>query len=259
MRMIKAICIAFSTYSILPVPRFDWTEDTMRFSLCAFPLVGMLPGLGLWLWYHFCTAVNCGIMLFAALAAVLPLLLTGGIHMDGYCDTVDALSSHRDRERRLEILKDSHLGAFAVIYCAVYLLACYGLYTELANETALIIVGIGFVLSRSLAALSAIITPNARGTGMLMAFTQHAEKHLSLALLFTALAVCTAVMLRLYPLAGGCCIGLCFTWFFLYRHMAWKQFGGITGDTTGFFLQITELLILIGTGLAQLAARMVLG
>ena len=53
---------------------------------------------------------------FIAVALVLvPVIVTGGIHVDGLLDTSDALSSWRDREKRLEILKDSHAGAFAVI------------------------------------------------------------------------------------------------------------------------------------------------
>ena len=69
-------------------------------------------------------------VLFAAAAACLPLLITGGIHMDGFMDTVDALASHQSRERKLEILKDSACGAFAVLYCGVYLLLSFALYYE---------------------------------------------------------------------------------------------------------------------------------
>ena len=58
---------------------------------------------------------------FTAVVLVLvPVIVTGGIHVDGLLDTSDALSSWRDREKRLEILKDSHAGAFAVITACVY-------------------------------------------------------------------------------------------------------------------------------------------
>ena len=61
------------------------------------------------------------------MAALLPLLVTGGIHLDGFLDVADARSSHQSRARKLEILKDSHVGAFAVIAMGCYLL----LYTAL--------------------------------------------------------------------------------------------------------------------------------
>ena len=57
----------------------------------------------------------------------MPVAVTGGIHLDGYADTSDALSSYGDREKKLEILKDSHCGAFAVIRLCSYFVAYFGL------------------------------------------------------------------------------------------------------------------------------------
>lgn len=71
--------------------------------------------------------------LFASIAVCIPLLVTGGIHMDGYMDTVDALSSHQSVEKKLEILKDPNAGAFAVIYCGIYLLLSLGLFYQLGR------------------------------------------------------------------------------------------------------------------------------
>ena len=87
MRQIKkALGIALSTFSIIPVPRFDWSEENMRFSFCFLPVVGVIEGLLLFLWWLFCGGMEIGNILFAAGATLIPLLLTGGIHMDGYCD-----------------------------------------------------------------------------------------------------------------------------------------------------------------------------
>ena len=65
---------------------------------------------------------------------LVPVFVTGGIHVDGLLDTSDALSSWQERSRRLEILKDSHAGAFAVITAAVYFIAWYGAYSQLFNS-----------------------------------------------------------------------------------------------------------------------------
>ena len=59
-------------------------------------------------------------MCFAFVGLAIILLVTGGIHMDGYMDTMDALHSYGNREKKLEILKDSHIGAFAVIMTVLY-------------------------------------------------------------------------------------------------------------------------------------------
>jgi len=71
-----------------------------------------------------------GKTLYAVVLTLIPVVITGGIHLDGLLDTADALSSYQPRERRLEILKDSHAGAFAIIVCCMYFLAYFGFASE---------------------------------------------------------------------------------------------------------------------------------
>ena len=134
MKIIRTLCLAFSMYSRIPMPILEYTEDDMRYTFLAFPLIGVIIGAVQYVWYILCNKLGIGISLYAAVAVVLPLCITGGFHMDGYLDTTDALSSHREKERKLEILKDSHVGAFAVIWTGVYLLVSYGLYTEISGK-----------------------------------------------------------------------------------------------------------------------------
>ena len=130
MRLFESLLIALSTYSAVPVPQLDWNEKNMRYAICFFPAVGVLCGAALWLWAVLAQATGMSCVLFAAIAACLPILVTGGIHMDGYLDTVDALSSHQTCEKKLAIMKDANCGAFAVIYGGVYLLAYAGFAYE---------------------------------------------------------------------------------------------------------------------------------
>ena len=115
MRVIRSLCIAFSTYSRIPAPQVEWSDENRKYSMCFFPLIGAVIGLLLWGWLWLCEALAIGPVLKGAAGALLPVLVTGGIHMDGFMDTSDALASWQSRERRLEILKDSHVGAFAVL------------------------------------------------------------------------------------------------------------------------------------------------
>ncbi|HWS29497.1 MAG TPA: adenosylcobinamide-GDP ribazoletransferase [Clostridia bacterium] len=252
MRFLEPMWIAISTYSVLPAPRFDWNEKNMRFSICFLPFVGLILGAALYLWAWAATALNADGILFAAAAAVLPILLTGGIHMDGFMDTVDALASHGEREKKLAILKDPHAGAFAVVYAIVYLLLSFSLYHALFQTDALPVLCLGFVLSRSLSALTAVTLPNARKAGMLCAFTEHTHKRAA-AIAMRAVAFLTAGgMLWISPAIGGFASGFAFLAFFSYRAMVKKQFGGVTGDTTGFFLQTSELILLLGAWAGEL-------
>lgn len=136
MRLFESLLIALSTYSAVPVPQLDWNEKNMRYAICFFPAVGVLCGAALWLWAVLAQATGMSGVLFAAIAACLPILVTGGIHMDGYLDTVDALSSHQTCEKKLAIMKDANCGAFAVIYGGVYLLAYAGFAYEVVRRGA---------------------------------------------------------------------------------------------------------------------------
>ena len=122
MRAISSIISAFSMFSQIPMPRIEWREDSMRYMMCAFPLVGLVVGLLLFGWCHVGMMLGMSTLVFSVGLTVIPLLLTGGIHLDGFCDVVDALSSHAEPERKRAILKDPHIGAFAAIGIGCYLL-----------------------------------------------------------------------------------------------------------------------------------------
>ena len=115
-RLLASLAITFSTYSRIPMPQVEWSEDNMRHTLSLLPLVGLVIGVLYCLTDRLSALLGFSPLLRAALLTVLPVLVTGGIHLDGYCDTVDALASHAPREKKLAILKDSSAGAFAVIW-----------------------------------------------------------------------------------------------------------------------------------------------
>ena len=91
MRLIESFWVALSTYSVIPSPQFEWNQRNMKYSICFFPAVGIVCGGLLALWCLLSTVLGIGSILFAVFAVCLPLLITGGIHMDGFMDTVDAL------------------------------------------------------------------------------------------------------------------------------------------------------------------------
>lgn len=243
----ESLFVALSTYSTLPVPQFEWNDRNMKYAICFLPAVGVFCGVALWGWFLLAEGLEISSFLFAIVAACLPLLITGGIHMDGYMDTVDALASHQSRERKLEILKDPSCGAFAVIYCMVYLLIYVGLVYELFEAQCVYVICPMFVLSRSLSALCAVNMPNARKAGMLCAYTKNTEKKLATRSLTIVLVISGMLMLLSSPASGGMAILFAILSSLIYKKMAMEQFGGVTGDTSGFFLQMCELSCLMGS------------
>ena len=91
--ILETMSVAFSMFSALPVPHCVWSEKNMRFALCAFPLVGAVIGAVWWFWCAVCALAPVGDVLRGAGLCLLPVLLTGGIHLDGYADVCDALAS----------------------------------------------------------------------------------------------------------------------------------------------------------------------
>ena len=160
MRLLRTLAVTFALYSRIPMPHFEWKEEDMRYSIAAFPLVGAVIGL---VFFGVSVCASRFAIPDAAAALLLtavPLIITGGFHADGFMDVADALSSFRTREEKLEILKDPHIGAFAVIRFAVCgLIYIASLIIVLASENAgILVTGIaaGFALSRSLSGLAVL-------------------------------------------------------------------------------------------------------
>ena len=241
----KSIAIAFSMYSKIPMVQFEWKEEDMRYSMCFFPLVGIVIGLLSWCWWLFCQQFGIGKMCFAFVGIAIILLVTGGIHMDGYMDTMDALHSYGSREKKLEILKDPHAGAFAIAGCGVYLLLYTAAFSELRLEAFPAIGGI-YVMTRALSGLSVLCFPKARKDGLAATFAKGTGNGapavkavlavwllVGIAFVFLVSGTVTAVVLTVAAAAV-------FLW---YHHMAMHEFGGTTGDLAGYFLQTAELVM----------------
>ena len=240
MHVLKGLVIAFASYTRIPMPQVEWSKENMRYSICFFPLVGAVLGGLLLLWRLLCGLFSFGTVLFAAVAACLPVLVTGGFHMDGYCDTVDALASCQPAARKLEILKDSNCGAFAVTRSCVYFLLYAGAFSQL-GASGVCVLAVGYLLSRSLSGLTVLYFRPAKSGGLAAAFQEAAQRRAATVVLSLTAAGGAVGMLILSPWLGAAAAlsaGCVFLW---YRRMAYKQFGGVTGDLAGYFLTQCEL------------------
>ena len=148
MRIVKAMIIAFSMYSKIPMPQFQWRDEDMKYMLCFFPWIGAVIGGCVYFWEIICEKYVISLLCYTLIGTAIPLLITGGFHVDGFMDTMDAFCSYQRREKKLEILKDSHIGAFAVIMLGVYGLVYMAAFSEIGDKNLLQIVCAGFFLSR---------------------------------------------------------------------------------------------------------------
>ena len=248
----ETVLVAFAMFSAIPLPQVEWNGRNMRYALCAFPLVGAVCAALWWGWAWVCAFFAAPELLRGAGFCLIPVLVTGGIHLDGFCDTMDALASHAPREKKLAILKDSNAGAFAVIWCCVWFLLCFGLLTELDSAAT---VAPCFVLSRCLSALGVERLPSARpmsGPQAGMGASLKKSSRFPWWVLAVYLALWAgAVWLWGEPVPALAALAAAVGVYFIYRAVALGQFGGFTGDLAGWFLQICELAMLAAAVLAE--------
>lgn len=245
MSIINSFFIALSMYSRIPVPRVEWEKENMRYAMCFFPMIGVVIGAVMYLAGWLLDKTSEGGLFRGVVFTLIPIIITGGIHMDGFMDTMDALGSWGDREKKLEILKDSHAGAFAILGMGCYLMWSVAVWSELPAEV-LRVCGVSFVLSRALSGFSVVTFPAARNSGLLKMFQDGAQKkvvRITMCLYVAAAVIMMAVMNA--RAMTGAVTGVMIA-FLYYIVMSRKQFGGVTGDLAGFFLETAELAMFTG-------------
>lgn len=252
MNLLGSLAIALSMYSRIPMPQVLWTKERMRYAMCFFPLIGFVTGGILILFTGAAQILGAG-PIFKTLGGVaVPLIISGGIHMDGFLDVTDARRSYGSVEKKLKILKDPHTGAFAIIGLGLYLLLYGAAYSELAFSDICLLVFV-FTGERALSGLSVVNFPKARKDGLAAEFSETAVKRVVQAAMGGYLIVCAAGLLWGGIMAGSICIAVAVLVFCQYYRMAMKEFGGMTGDLAGYFLQNFELALVITMAACRLA------
>ncbi|AHF10055.1 adenosylcobinamide-GDP ribazoletransferase [Dehalobacter restrictus] len=249
--LFESFVAAFSMYSKIPMPQIDWNEKNMRYSFIFFPVVGAVIAFILDLLFLVFQYFELSSVFFAAAAVFINVMITGGIHLDGYCDTTDALNSYKDQEEKLRILKDPNVGAFAVIYTsAVLLLQFAAWYETYLTPDFFFLVLVSFILSRSMAALAVISFPCVRNTGLASIFAGYASKKTVRTIICLIALSCVAAMLYVSVIVGSIAVLFIVLSFYLFYLMAQKYFGGITGDLAGFYIVVSETGILLISAIA---------
>ncbi|NPD17339.1 adenosylcobinamide-GDP ribazoletransferase [Xinfangfangia sp. D13-10-4-6] len=155
---------AFSLLTRIPMPAHPHSGAA---SAWAWPLVGLVIGgfAAVLLWLGGLLSLPPGIQAAAALA--LMAMLTGGLHEDGLADTADGLFGGRDPERRLEIMKDSHIGSFGTLALVLVTLASWSALTSLIGSgRAMPALLIAAAISRAPMAMIMAVLPAARKNGI---------------------------------------------------------------------------------------------
>jgi len=261
------------------VNQTEWSVEDFGKSVVAFPYVGLIIGLILALLYGILSPFIPLVPLMLILV-IAEFLITGGLHADGLMDTSDGLFSGRERDRKLEIMKDSRIGSFGVVAFVFVTLLKWQLLTAIPTAEfipmALIMMPL---MSRWSLVLSIRSYPYAREQGMGAAFANLAPKHVitynTLSTFFMPIVI-LLIGVILYTLLYGVysifsiadvgyvvglgvlvyatlgifqinIVSMIITYIInrlLNRYIV-KALGGTTGDTYGFVVEVTEVLLIL--------------
>ena len=248
MNIIQSLVITLSMYTAVPVPMISWNDRNLRYCMAFLPAAGLIIGAAEWLLFFLCSRLECSAVFFGAFFCALPVLITGKIHMDGLIDTCDALGSHGSREKKLEILEDSHAGAFGITGVILYVLlfaACAAEAYPYLTPVSAAGVCLSFAASRALTAVQIVTMDLSKERGLLFTFRRAASKKAVFASSAAVLILCLAAEIAvfsagaLFPAAAGLLFSLYF------RRTAVRQFGGISGDLCGWMIHMQELMFLL--------------
>lgn len=249
MSVLKSAVIAFAMYSKIPMPQFEWKEEDMKYVIIFFPWVGIIIGAVVYGWAYVCDRLQIGTLAFSLVGVAIPLVLSGGIHVDGFMDTMDAFHSYQEREKKLEILKDAHIGAFSVIQLAVFGLLYVAAFSEITRLDVMLGVTAGFYLSRILSGIAVVSFRCAKKEGLLYLFSSRAHEKIVKVALYVQLAVCIVFLWYKLGLLGVILTAGSLLMFAYYHHRAYRELGGITGDTAGYFVTMCEgVFVLLAAG-----------
>jgi len=201
------------------------------YALAAYLLLQVFPEHGV----HFPLHLGIAILL------VLPILLTGGLHCDGFMDTMDGILSGRSRPRMLEIMKDSRVGATGVTSFILLLIlqgaVLLDLYPTGTVAAALFIMP---VIARMMMVVSIVFFPYARPEGMGKAFADFADRRSFLFALFI-----TLLCVSFTGYQSFLCFTAAFMFTLLFSHSVADLLGGLTGDVYGAVTTLNEVLVLL--------------
>jgi adenosylcobinamide-GDP ribazoletransferase len=187
----------------------------------------------------------------AVLATVVSVWLTGGFHEDGLADLIDGLGGSLNRERALEIMKDSRIGAFGAMALVLALLtkvALLALLGSLSAPVMLAALAAGHVVSRGLPLLLIWRMPHV-GDSASSKSKPLADAISGQALLAAALWVLPALVLMAWALGGWPTVGGLLAAVAALAYMArwlWQRLQGFTGDGLGATQQVCEIALYLG-------------
>ena len=226
-----------SMFCSMPFPSKEWDETCRPYMLIFLPMIGLEIGC-LWVLIDWLTQYFAIPTLIRGLVLCgWPYVVTGFLHLDGFMDVVDAVCSWRPLERRREILKDSHVGSFAVVWCVFLLLAGFSAFSSMPGYAEMGVLLFVPVVSRCCSAL-AVMKLKTMNTSQYANTTNYPKWHAWVVVLMLIVSITISGILwgiSFLPLLGG------LAGYAIALRMSYRSLDGMNGDISGFCICISEL------------------
>lgn len=245
----KAINMALSMFTVIPLPKYEWDDKSAKHIMKLYPIIGLIIGFLWYLSFLILDKFNVQTILMAGLILVVPYLLTGFLHLDGFMDVSDALLSRRNKEEKLRILKDSRVGAFSVISVLLLILVEFcGMFTILDKNLDMRILIFIPIVSRAINGYF-IVSKEMIGESSLGKFFKNGTGKLDEIILigiYIVASILTFFILGLNYLFSMVCMGIISL---ILLAKVKKELGGINGDVAGYILVIMEFTGILVLGI----------
>ena len=238
----KGFLAAIGFLSAIPLKTAYVDEKELPRSLPFFPLVGLILGLIPAAGIMLMTALNFNGLVSSVVAVITLIILTGGLHLDGLADTCDAVSSGKDKEGMLKIMRDPHIGTMGVIGLVSVLALKVSLISAISAPLKAVSLILMCVLSRWALVLSIFVFPYAREEGKAKAFWEGVNPRIMVLTTVGTLALTSMISgLKGLPIFGAVAVVI-----YLFGRFFKAKIGGMTGDTLGAANELAEVIVLFG-------------
>ena len=236
--MIKQLIILIQFMTRIPVfVNVEYDEEKLGKSIKYFPLVGAIIGIFLYGINILAGKITVNRQIAAIIIIIAEIFITGLIHIDGLADTADGLFSYAEKEKILEIMKDSRVGTNGAVALILYFMTKVILLSEIRPEYIILYP----VISRLSTSINAGLGEYARKNGMSNEIiAKNGKKEAVISIIITM--ILSFIILKVKGL-----IILIFAILFILLLMKGvkRKIGGITGDTMGASLELTSILVLL--------------
>ncbi len=236
-QVVLSFLVALQFLTTLPIPlwRAPDSEDVGR-SVRYFPVGGVILGAILallnWLLRFILPASLTDLLLIIAL-----LMLTGALHFDGFLDSCDGLFGYRTPAQRLEIMRDSRVGSFAVAGGFALLSLKYVSLTNIPADLKTYALFLAPLLGRWALVCAVVLFPYGRESGLGTVYKRYTTRR-ELFLATIAVALTAFIILRWPALLLALLVFL--LTILLGKYIMLKLPQGLTGDSYGAITELCE-------------------